>query len=76
MISSKRSLLHDTLNTEEGVAPDNAWGPPGGGDRNLKKRENLSVVKQTLPPKKGGIKKKLHKETPGNNFMTDQPGGS
>ncbi|CAL1139819.1 unnamed protein product [Cladocopium goreaui] len=35
----------------EGVAPDNAWGPPGGGDRNLKKRENLSVVKQTLPPK-------------------------
>jgi hypothetical protein len=36
---------------QEGVAPDNAWGPPGGGDRNLKKRENLSVVKQTLPPK-------------------------
>ena len=39
------------IQAEEGVAPDNAWGPPGGGDRNLKKRENLSVVKQTLPPK-------------------------
>ncbi|CAK9085845.1 PsbP domain-containing protein 7 [Durusdinium trenchii] len=45
---SKRSAM------PEGVVPDNAWGPPGGGDRSLKKRENLSVVKQILPPKAPG----------------------
>ncbi|CAE7913068.1 unnamed protein product [Symbiodinium necroappetens] len=38
----------------QGVGPDAAWGPAGGGDRGLKSRENLSVVKQTLPPKAPG----------------------
>ncbi|CAE6973647.1 unnamed protein product [Symbiodinium natans] len=38
----------------QGVGPDAAWGPAGGGDRALKSRENLSVVKQRLPPKAPG----------------------
>jgi len=33
-----------------GVLPDAAWGPAGGGQRPAKERENLSVVKQLLPP--------------------------
>jgi len=37
-----------------GISPDAAWGPPGGGQRPVKERENLSVVRQLLPPKPTG----------------------
>lgn len=59
LLKARQSSPDDLLGVRrrgvpEGVAPDNAWGPPGGGERGLKKRENLSVVKQSLPPKPSG----------------------
>ncbi|CAJ1457475.1 unnamed protein product [Effrenium voratum] len=62
LIKARQSSPDDMLgfsrqkagSTAQGVVPDAAWGPAGGGDRNLKKRENLSVVKQVLPPKPSG----------------------
>lgn len=42
------------LPARAGVLPDAAWGPAGGGQRPAKERENLSVVRQLLPPKPDG----------------------
>lgn len=36
-----------------GKLPDAAWGPAGGGDKPLRERENLSVLKQLLAARPG-----------------------
>eukprot|EP00403_Amphidinium_massartii_P041349 CAMPEP_0178454980 /NCGR_PEP_ID=MMETSP0689_2-20121128/45660_1 /TAXON_ID=160604 /ORGANISM="Amphidinium massartii, Strain CS-259" /LENGTH=297 /DNA_ID=CAMNT_0020080975 /DNA_START=261 /DNA_END=1151 /DNA_ORIENTATION=- len=38
----------------DGVAPDAAWGPMGGGQRPTRGRENMSVVRQRLGAGPGG----------------------
>lgn len=45
---------------QRALVPDSAWGPAGGGQVPKEDRENLSVVKQLLPPKAPGEPQELN----------------